>query len=188
MAPVRKRAVATIPATATRPRLTWSTLSNSGSLSSCRSRLYASGRPFRVARRPVRLPIRRPALPRASSAMSAFFFCGSMDDPVAYASSRIAKPNSSLVHSTHSSPMRERCTPMSDRTNRYSATWSRSLTASSEFANGAAKPNLAALNPGSTGSDDPARAPAPRGEMSARESASLMRSMSRRRAHACARR
>ena len=32
--------------------------------------------------RPVRLPIRRPDLPRASSAMSGFFFCGMIDEPV----------------------------------------------------------------------------------------------------------
>ena len=40
--------------------------------------------------------------------MSGFFFCGSIDEPVAYASSRRAKPNSSVVHSTNSSPMRDR--------------------------------------------------------------------------------
>ena len=39
--------------------------------------------PLRVASRPVRLPMRRPVLPRASSAMSGFFFCGSIEDPVA---------------------------------------------------------------------------------------------------------
>ena len=59
------------------------TASNSGSLSSCRSRLYASGRPLSVASKPVRLPIRRPALPRSSSATSGFFFCGSIELPVA---------------------------------------------------------------------------------------------------------
>ena len=32
---------------------------------------------------PVRLPISRPDLPRASSATSGFFFCGMIDDPVA---------------------------------------------------------------------------------------------------------
>ncbi len=52
----------------------------------------------------------RPALPRASSAMSGFFFCGNIDEPVAYASARRRKPNSSVDHSTISSPSRERCT------------------------------------------------------------------------------
>src|SRR5690606_41719978 len=49
-----KVVVASIPCTAERPRAIWSTASNNGSLSSWRSRLYASGRPFSVARRPVR--------------------------------------------------------------------------------------------------------------------------------------
>ncbi len=44
---------------------------------------------------PVRWPTRRPARPRASSATSGFFFCGSIEDPVAHASSRTRKPNSS---------------------------------------------------------------------------------------------
>ena len=43
--------------------------------------------------------------------MSAFFFCGIIELPVAYASSSTAKPNSADVQSTHSSPMRDRCTP-----------------------------------------------------------------------------
>ena len=75
-------AVSSSPRIAESARRFWSSASNNGSLSSCRSRLYASGRPFSVARNPVRLPISRPALPRASSAMSGFFFWGSIDDPV----------------------------------------------------------------------------------------------------------
>ena len=51
------------------------------------------------------------------------------------ASSRRAKPNSSLVHSTHSSPSRARCRPRTQMSNSASATKSRSLTASSELAN-----------------------------------------------------
>lgn len=35
-----------------------------------------------VASRPVRLPISRPDLPRANSAMSGFFFCGMIELPV----------------------------------------------------------------------------------------------------------
>ena len=46
------------------------------------------------------MPIRRPLLPRASSATSGFFFWGSIELPVAKASSRTAKPNSSVDHST----------------------------------------------------------------------------------------
>ena len=33
--------------------------------------------------------MRRPALPRASSATSGFFFCGMIDDPVEYESSSV---------------------------------------------------------------------------------------------------
>ena len=84
----------------------------------------------------------RPALPRASSAMSGFFFCGSIDDPVAYASASRTNPNSSVDHSTISSPMRERCSCVSVAANSASATKSRSETASSEFWNVAAEPEL----------------------------------------------
>ena len=43
------------------------------------------------------LPIARPALPRTSSIGSGFFFCGIMLLPVADASARSKKPNSSAV-------------------------------------------------------------------------------------------
>ena len=56
---------------------------NTGGLSSCRSRSYASGRPLIVASSPVRRPIAVPALPRASSATSGLSFCGIIDEPVA---------------------------------------------------------------------------------------------------------
>ena len=52
------------PASAASDSAQVSSASNNGSLSSCRSRLYASGRPLSVASRPVRSPISRPALPR----------------------------------------------------------------------------------------------------------------------------
>ena len=114
----------------------------------------------------MRLPIRRPALPRASSAMSGFFFCGSIDEPVAYASSRRAKPNSSLVHSTHSSPIRDRWMPTSVRSNNASATKSRSPTASRLLSNVRAKPRSAAVSAGSIGNDEPGeRARAERGHV-----------------------
>ena len=57
--------------------------SNTGSLSSCMSLLYASGSPFITVRRPIRWPYTRPVLPRISSAMSGFFFCGIILLPVA---------------------------------------------------------------------------------------------------------
>ena len=103
----------------------------------------------------------RPLLPRASSATSGFFFWGSIELPVAKASSRTAKPNSSVDHSTISSPMRDRCTPSRARSKRASATKSRSDTASSEFSNRPANPRSEAVPSGSRGSDEPARAPGP---------------------------
>ena len=84
--------------------------SNAARLSSCRSRLYASGSPLSVASRPASRPIAVPALPRASSAASGFFFCGIIELPVAAPSSSSAKPYSADVHSTSSSPSRDRWT------------------------------------------------------------------------------
>ena len=112
--------------------------------------------------------MRRPALPRASSAMSGFFFCGSIDEPVAYASASRMNPNSSVDHSTISSPMRERWICVIVATNSASATKSRSETASSEFWNRRAKPSSFATKFGSSGKLEPASAPAPSGETSAR--------------------
>ena len=180
----RRRAARPAP---TEPASSVSSASNSGSLSSCRSRLYASGRPLSVARKPVRSPIRRPALPRASSAMSGFFFCGSIDDPVLYASASRRKPNSSLDQSTISSPRREQVhllereheqrlgdeVAVGDRVERV-------LEAARRTRGRAAAPS------GSSGRLDPASAPAPSGDTSARPSASRQRSTSRASAQKCA--
>src|SRR3954466_444478 len=93
--------------------------------------------------RPVRLPTKRPDLPRASSAMSGFFFCGMIDDPVAQASSSRAQPNSVDVQSTTSSPSRERWTPISAAAKQNSAAKSRSLTPSIELSEARSKPSSA---------------------------------------------
>ena len=52
------------------------------SLSSCKSLLYPLGSPLSVTSHAVSWPIVRPALPRASSRGSGFFFCGIMLLPV----------------------------------------------------------------------------------------------------------
>ena len=57
MRSVSNRSVATMPANAGSTTSSVATESKTGSLSSCRSRLYASGRPLSVASSPVRLPI-----------------------------------------------------------------------------------------------------------------------------------
>ena len=111
--------------------------------------------------------------------MSGFFFCGSIDDPVAKASGSFMKPNSSLDQSTISSPMRERCTWVSAAAKSASATKSRSETASSEFSNRCAKPSASATWSGSSGRLDPASAPAPSGDTSARLTTPCQRSTSR---------
>ena len=129
--------------------------------------------------RPVRLPTKRPDLPRASSAMSGFFFCGMIDDPVAQASSRRAQPNSVDVQSTTSSPSRERWTPSSAAAKQNSAAKSRSLTASIELSAARSKPSSAATASGSSGSEEPASAPEPSGLTALRRSQSASRSTSR---------
>ena len=101
------------------------------------------------------MPTKRPDFPRASSAMSGFFFCGMIDDPVAQASSSRAQPNSVDVQSTTSSPSRERCTPSSAAAKQNSAAKSRSLTASIELSAARSKPSSAATASGSRRSDEP---------------------------------
>ncbi len=105
--------------------------------------------------------MRRPALPRASSAMSGFFFCGMMLEPVEYASSREAKPNSTVTQVMISSESRDRSTPIIADTHENSAMTSRAAVASIEFSVGPAKPSSAATATGSSPSVDPAKAPAP---------------------------
>ena len=137
--------------------------------------VVGEGQPFKHRSTAVRLPIKRPDLPRASSAMSGFRFCGMIEDPVAKASSSFAQPNSCDVHSTTSSPRRERWMPIIAVANKNSATKSRSLTASIEFAHGSIEAELAAVACGSSGSDEPASAPAPSGEYAVRRSQSRSR-------------
>ena len=84
------------------------------SLSSCISLLYARGSPLRTVSSAIRSPKTRPVLPRISSAMSGFFFCGIIDEPVVYASDSSTKPNSQLDHSTSSSESLERCIIISE--------------------------------------------------------------------------
>src|SRR5262249_34035202 len=103
---------------------------------------------------------------------------GMIDDPVAYASSISAQPNSCDVQSTTSSPSLDRCTPASAAAKQNSAAKSLSATASIELAAGAANPSSAATAPGSSGRDEPARAPEPSGLTAARLSQSRSRAAS----------
>src|SRR5207253_2745883 len=130
---VSNASVATIPVMAGSSTSRVSTESKTGSLSSWRSRLYASGSALSVASSPVRLPTSRPALPRASSAMSGFFFCGMMLDPVDQESCSVTKPNSLVDHRITSSAIRDRSTPTIAQTKASSATKSREAVPSMEF-------------------------------------------------------
>ena len=127
----------------------------------------------------------RPDLPRAISAASGFFFWGMIEDPVEYASSNFAQPNSEELHNVHSSPMREMWTPIRAMMNRASAAKSRSMTASMLFGTTPANPRSAAVFSGCRGKEEPANAPDPRGEKFVRFSQSEMREISRAQACAC---
>jgi hypothetical protein len=72
-----------------------------------------------------------------------FFFWGMIDEPDAHASETSAKPNSSLDHSTSSAPSRERWVAQVVAAARKSRTKSRLETASIEFGDTPAKPELA---------------------------------------------
>src|SRR5215469_8845394 len=109
-----------------------------------------------------------------------------IDDPVAYSSSISAQPNSCDVQSTTSSPSLDRCTPASAAAKQNSAAKSRSDTASMEFGAGPSNPSSAATASGSIGSDEPASAPEPSGEIAARLSQSRSRATSRANACTCA--
>ena len=161
MRSVSNFSVATIPVNAGSSSSRVSVASKTGSLSSCRSRLYANGSALSVDSRPVRSPMRRPDLPRVSSATSGFFFCGMIDDPVEYASWRVTNENSFVAHAMTSSDRRERSMPIIVVMNRYSAKTSREEVPSMEFSTESLNPRSAATACGSSPSDDPARAPEP---------------------------
>ena len=83
----------------------------------------------------------RPALPRASSAMSGFFFCGMMLDPVDQESCSVTKPNSRVDQRMTSSASRLTSTPTWAQTNANSAAKSRDDVPSIELAEAPAKPS-----------------------------------------------
>ncbi|MCY1275947.1 hypothetical protein D9M70_245990 [compost metagenome] len=118
-----------------------SAASNSGSLSSWLSLLYASGWPFIRVSRPVRWPNTRPDLPRTSSGTSGFFFCGMIEEPVQKRSGRSMNWNCALVQSTSSSEKRDRCIIARDAAAQNSMAKSRSETPSSELPEIASKPS-----------------------------------------------
>ena len=89
--------------------LTVSHASNKHSLSSCISLLYASGKPLSVVSIAVKSPYTRPVFPRISSAISGFFFCGIIDEPVVKSLDSSINLNSQLDQSISSSLSLDKC-------------------------------------------------------------------------------
>ena len=113
--------------------------------------------------------MRRPALPRASSATSGFFFCGSIDEPVPYASARrhepelLARPQHDLLAEAREVHLRERERRTAPRRRSRGRTRRRASSRSGGRSRGSA-----ATPSGSSGRLEPASAPAPSGDTSAR--------------------
>ncbi len=156
-----------------------SSASNSPSLSSCISLLYASGSPFRVIIMPVSAPCTRPHLPRISSSASGFFFCGIREEPEVTRSDSSTKPASPELKKIRSSAKRDRCTIPIDAFESSSSTWSRSETLSRLLRVAEAKPSQPASCSRSISYAVPANAPLPSGLTSRRFKASCRRLSSR---------
>ena len=118
-----------------------SAASNTGILSSCKSLLYARGRPLQMVKRLIRSPYTRPDLPRISSAISGFFFCGMMLLPVEKESSISTKLNSTELHRISSSQNRDRCIIVTAQQLMNSMAKSLSATASIPLGRTLAKPS-----------------------------------------------
>ena len=134
-----------ISANASNEPRTVSTASNSGSLSSWLSLLYANGWPFIKVSKLIKSPKTRPLFPRTNSGTSGFFFCGIMDEPVQKRSGICTKRNCADVHKIISSLIRDKCIIISDAALVNSMAKSRSDTASSEFSETPSKPNNSAV-------------------------------------------
>ena len=119
------------------------------------------------------------ALPRISSAVSGFRFWGSADDPVLTSSDSFTQPNSRDDHITISSANRDRSIIDWAQQNTYSETKSLDATASSELGMTPSSPRLDATISLSRGREEPAEAPAPKGESRIRLSESANRSAPR---------
>ena len=135
-----------IPINTLRHILTVSHASKTPSLSSCISLLYAKGKPLRTVSSDIRSPYTRPVFPLTSSAMSGFFFCGMIDEPVVKLSESSMNLNSQLDHSTISSENLERCIMIIAISPRSSAQKSLSDTPSILFMHTPSKPSFSASN------------------------------------------
>ena len=159
--------------------ITVSTASNTHSLSSCISLLYASGKPFITVSMVIKSPKTLPDLPRTSSAMSGFFFCGIIDEPVENASSSSMNLNSQLHQRIISSEKRERCTIMIEIADSSSIIKSRSDTPSRLLVVTPFRFSFSATISRFNGYVVPASAPEPSGDIAMRFLQSQRRSKSR---------
>ena len=80
-----------------------------------------------------------------SSGTSGFFFCGMIEEPVQKRSGKSTNANWALVQIIISSAIRDRCIMVIAAADVNSIAKSRSLTESSEFSVGAAKPSASAV-------------------------------------------
>ena len=172
--------VSTIGINAVRHILKVSTASKIASLSSCMSLLYAKGNPFSMVSNVTTSPMTLPDLPRTNSAISGFFFCGIMLEPVEKASSSSTNLNSQEHHKIISSEKRDRCTIANAMAEAISTQKSRSATLSKLLLVTLEKPNNSAVMLRFNGYVVPANAPAPNGSSSIRALASFKRPRSRR--------
>jgi hypothetical protein len=74
--------LASIPVIADRPSVIWSSASKNGSLSSCRSRLYASGKTLERRQQTRQVADQPAGLSSSEFGDVGFFFCGNIELPV----------------------------------------------------------------------------------------------------------
>ena len=116
----------------------------------------------RASSSPARSPTSRPALPRASSATSGFFFCGMIYDPVRVGV--VERRRSRTPRSPRGRPPRRAARgrpPSSPARSANSATKSRSRCRRSSCSTARSKPRSRATASGSRPSEEPASAPEP---------------------------
>ena len=89
----------------------------------------------------IKLPYIRPDLPLTSSAISGFFFCGIIEEPVANASSSLINENSDVHHMIISSENLDKCIEIIEIIDANSIIKSLSLTESRLLTVGAENPN-----------------------------------------------
>ena len=159
--------------------VTVSNASNNGGLSSCKSRLYAKGNPLMRTNNVCKAPMTRADLPRVSSSVSGFTFCGMIELPVQNFCGRRMKLNSVVDQRIHSSAQPLKCSAIIVKTKTDSTAKSRSLLMSILLRATSSKPSSFAVKCRSIGMLVPATAAPPSGETLVRFRQSTTRVRSR---------